>query len=374
MRDQRQPTTRINRTVRVRSDNFRVKSATTAEISGRTPTIRSMISVLIPALSGTASVGTAGLMDALNKADLSQGLLVGRAARRVFDVRLAGLDSGPVSCRDGVSLQPSVVAADIAAPDLVVVPGLDDDLATSFAENRRWVPWLSKWHAAGARIAGSCTGAFLVADAALLNGKPATTHWLFADELRRRYPAVNVTADRMIVDNGDVITSGGATAFLNLVLYLVERFAGHDRANLAAKVLLVDGHRSSQLPYIAFGRERSHDDAIVHQAQQHIDLHLGEPLRIADLASRFGLSERTMSRRFAAATGRGPQAYIQQARVRHAMRLLETSSYPIEQVGRSVGYTDPAAFRGVFKETTGLSPRAYRDAYGLRNGAFPAEK
>jgi len=84
----------------------------------------------------------------------------------------------------------------------------------------------------------------------------------------------------MIVDNGDVITSGGATAFLNLVLYLVERFAGHDRANLAAKVLLVDGHRPSQLPYIAFGRERSHDDMIVHQVQQHMDMHLGDPLRI----------------------------------------------------------------------------------------------
>src|SRR5689334_6766988 len=321
-----------------------------------------MVSVVIAALSGTASIGTAGLMDALNKADLAQALPTGRSVRRVFDVQLAGFDTGAVSCRDGVSLHPAIAAADVIAPDLVVVPGLDDDLAASFTENRGWVPWLARWHAAGAKIAGSCTGAFLVADAGLLDGRPATTHWMFAGELRRRYPAVNVTAGQLIVDNGDVITSCGATAFLNLVLYLVERFAGHDRANLAAKVLLVDGHRPSQLPYIAFGRERSHDDAIVHQAQQHIDLHLGEPLRIADLASRFGLSERTLSRRFAAATGRGPQAYIQQARVRHAMRLLETSSNPIEHIRRSVGYTDPAAFRGIFRETTGLSPRAYREA------------
>ena len=138
-----------------------------------------MVSVVITALSGTASIGTAGLLDALNKADLSQALLTGQAgdrATRVFDVRLAGLDSGAVSCRDGISLHPSVAAADIAAPDLVVVPGLDDDLAPSFAQNRGWVPWLTKWHAAGARIAGSCTGAFLVADAGLLDGRPATTH------------------------------------------------------------------------------------------------------------------------------------------------------------------------------------------------------
>ena len=182
-----------------------------------------MVSVVIPALSGTASIGTAGLMDALNKADLSAGLQAGPPAPRVFEVRLAGLDTGAVACRDGVTLQPSVAASDVAAPDLVVVPGLDDDLTTSFGANRGWAPWLAKWHAGGARIASSCTGAFLVADAGLLDRRPATTHWLFADELRRRYPAVQVTADQMIVDNGDVITSGGATAFLNLVLYLVER-------------------------------------------------------------------------------------------------------------------------------------------------------
>jgi len=327
-----------------------------------------MVSVVIAALSGTASIGTVGLMDALNKADLAAGLQAGQPVPRVFDVRLAGLDGGTVSCRDGVSLQPSVAAGDVAAPDLVVVPGLDDDLAPSFAANRGWAPWLAKWHAGGAKVASSCTGAFLVADAGLLDGRPATTHWLFADELRRRYPAIRVTADQMIVDNGDVITSGGATAFLNLVLYLVERFAGHERANLAARVLLVDGHRPSQLPYIAFGRERAHDDVIVHQVQQHIDSHLDEPLRIAELAASFGLSERTLSRRFAAATGHAPRAYLQYARIQHAKRLLETAGDPIDQVRRRAGYSDAAAFRRVFKQATGLSPRGYRDAYGLRAG------
>jgi transcriptional regulator GlxA family with amidase domain len=328
-----------------------------------------MVWVVIPALSGTASIGTAGLMDALNKADLA-ARLSGMAAARVFDVRLAGLDSSTVSCRDGVTLHPSVAAANVTAPDLVVVPGLDDDLAASFAGNRGWVPWLARWHAAGARIASSCTGAFLVADAGLLDGRPATTHWMFADELRRRYPAVRVTPGQMIIDNGDVITSGGATAFLNLVLYLVERFAGHDRANLAAKVLLVDGHRSSQLPYIAFGPERAHDDVIVHQIQQHIDSHLGEPLRIAELADSFGLSERTLSRRFAAATGGGPQTYLRHARIQHARRLLETAGDPVDQVRRRAGYGDAAAFRRVFKQATGLSPSGYRDAYGLRRLAL----
>ncbi|MGN6679659.1 MAG: GlxA family transcriptional regulator [Streptosporangiaceae bacterium] len=327
-----------------------------------------MVSVVVAALSGTASIGTAGLLDALNKADRSHALLTGRTTGRVFDVQLVGLDGSSVSCRDGVSLQPAIAAPDVTAPDLVVVPGLDDDLETSFDENRPWVPWLKTWHAAGSRIAGSCTGAFLLADAGLLDGRPATTHWMFADELSRRFPTVHVTADRMIIDSGDVISWGGATAFLNLVLYLVERFAGHERANLAAKVLLVDGHRLSQRPYIAFGRERSHGDMIVHQIQQHIDLHLGDPLRIGELASQFGLSERTLSRRFAAATGLGPRTYLQHARIQQAMRLLEMQDDPVDQVRRRVGYSDAAAFRRVFKATTGLSPSGYRDAYGLRNG------
>jgi putative intracellular protease/amidase len=141
-------------------------------VAGRAPTIRFMVSVVIAALSGTASIGTAGLMDALNKADLASALQAGRPVPRVFEVRLAGLDGGTVSCRDGVSLQPSVTAADVGAPDLVVVPGLDDDLAASFAANRGWAPRLVRWHAAGARIASSCTGAFLVADAGLPLGGP----------------------------------------------------------------------------------------------------------------------------------------------------------------------------------------------------------
>src|SRR5258708_29033815 len=148
-----------------------------------------MVSVVITALSGTASIGTAGLMDALNKADLAQALREGGTARRVFDVRLAGLDGRSVACHDGVSLQPSVEAAHITAPDLVVVPRLDDDLAKSFNDNRGWVPLLSRWHAARAKIAGSCTGAFLVADTGLLDSRPATPHSMLADELRRRSPA-----------------------------------------------------------------------------------------------------------------------------------------------------------------------------------------
>jgi transcriptional regulator GlxA family with amidase domain len=334
-----------------------------------------VINVVIPALEGTASIGTAGLMDALNKADVWGALADGPRSVRLFDVRLIGLRRRPVRCRDGVQLTPSVHAPHHPIPDLVVVPGLDDDLDSSFVINRPWVPWIARWHAAGARIASSCTGAFLLADAGLLDGKPVTTHWLFAEELHERYPRVEVRADRMIIDTGDVISSGGATAFLNLVLYLVERFGGHARANSAARVLLVDGHKASQLPYLAPLPGRTHDDLVVHEIQQHIDTHLDEPIQTAKLASQFGLSIRSLNRRFTAATGSGPRAYLQQVRVRHAQRLLETTSEPVDQIRRSAGYHDPAAFRRAFKQTTGLSPNGYRERYAPRaNDRYPASR
>jgi transcriptional regulator GlxA family with amidase domain len=323
-----------------------------------------MLTVAIPALAGTASIGTAGLMDALNKADVSWILRGPADAGRLFDVRLVGLDDKPVVCHGGVELHPTLAADELRTPDLVVVPGLDDDLGPSFEVNRPWVPWISFWHGAGARVASSCTGAFLVAEAGALTGRPATTHWLFAGELQQRYPSIEVRADRIIIDTGDVITSGGATAFLNLVLYLIERFGGHERANLAAKVLLIDGHRRSQLPYIAALPGRSHDDPVVHEIQAHIDAHLDEPLRITKLASQFGLSTRTLSRRFISATGQGPQAYLRHARILHAKRLLETTSAAIDEIRRAVGYEDPASFRRAFRVGTGLSLIDYRRAYG----------
>ncbi len=288
-------------------------------------------------------------------------------ADRLFDVRLTGLSQRPVQCQGGVQLRPAVDVNQAPPPDLVVVPGLDDEPGplSLFELNRPWAAWIAQWYAAGARIASSCTGAFLLADAGILTDKPVTTHWSFAAELQQRYPSVDVRADQIIIDAGDIISSGGATAFLDLVLYLVERFGGRERANIAAQALLIDA-RLSQLPYLAPIRGRAHDDVIVRDVQEHIDEHLDEPIQITELAKQFGVSERNLNRRFTAATGLGPQAYLQLVRVHFAQRLLETTSNPVEAIRRTAGYGDSAAFRRVFKQITGLGPSEYRRQYGAR--------
>jgi transcriptional regulator GlxA family with amidase domain len=353
--------------MRGRSDNFRADSATGYPHSPHRAYARTVLAVAVLALSGGASIGPAGFMDVLGKADRSWRLKVGTAWSPLFEITLVGLDSKPVPCRDGILLQPHCRARDLAPPDLVIVPAFDEEnLLDSLADNRDWVPWLKTWHERGARVASSCIGAFLLAEAGLLDGRPATTHWMFADTLRSLYPSVKVTSDRLIVDAGDAITCGGATTFLSLVIYLVERFGGHERAALARKVLLIDGGRTSQLPYLAYTPVRDHGDEFVQRVQDHIDSHLSAPIQSDALARMFGVSPRTLARRFRAATDSGVSAYVQQARILLAKKLLETTDQPIEQIRTAAGYLDPAAFRRAFRQAAGISPRQYRTTYTTR--------
>jgi transcriptional regulator GlxA family with amidase domain len=356
--------------MRGKPDNFRADSATCVQRGCRLAYPQTVLAVAVLALAGGASIGPAGFMDVLAKADRSWQLRAGAGWSPLFDITLVGLDSQPVQCRDGILLQPHLRARDLAPPDLVVVPAFDDEnLLDSLATNREWVPWLKTWHAQGTRVASSCIGAFLLAEAGLLDGRPATTHWMFADTLRSLYPAVRVTSDRLIVDAGDAITCGGATTFLSLVIYLVERFGGHERAALARKVLLIDGGRISQLPYLAYTPVRDHSDELVQQVQDYIDNHLQTAVRSDDLARTFGVSPRTLARRFRAATHNSVNVYVQQARILLAKKLLESTDQPIEQIRSATGYLDPAAFRRAFRMAAGVSPRQYRNTYTTRPAA-----
>ena len=170
----------------------------------------------------------------------------------------------------------------------------------------------------------------------------------------------------MLVDAGDVISSGGATTFLTLVIYLTERYGGHDRAVLASKVMLVDGERRSQLPYVAFGPSRDHGDQLIHRVQSFMEEHLAAGVSVEELAAYASVSTRTLNRRFRTATGQTPRGYLQRIRIEAAKRLLETTTDPVDHLRARVGYGDPTAFRRAFIQATGLGPRPYRQKYGPR--------
>jgi len=177
---------------------------------------------------------------------------------------------------------------------------------------------------------------------------------------------VLLTPERMLVDAGDVISSGWATTFLTLVIYLTERYGSHDRAVLAAKVMLVDGERRSQLPYIAFGPSRDHADQLIHKVQSFMEDHLAAGVSVEGLAAHASVSTRTLNRRFKTATGQTPRGYLQGIRIGAAKRLLETTTDPVDHLRAQVGYGDPTAFRRAFTQATGLGPRQYRQKYGPR--------
>ncbi len=328
--------------------------------------------VYVTAINGAAALNTMSVLDTMLKSEDAWRHIGDPAAPDLFTIRASGPDGGDAHFRNGVTLAATLDLADCPTPDLVVVPGLDDDVSTSMQINGAWLTHIRRWHKDGAIVASSCTGSFLLAEAGLLDGRRATTHWVAADALAHAFPAVEVKRDAVIVDEGDVITSGGATTAFNLVLYLVSRFGGRQRANAATRLMLLDAARGSQQPFALTSLHRDHNDPIVHAAQGAVQDGRVTPSTVQALAEAVGISSRTLSRRFQAALGVTPHAYLEQARIDAGRRLLEETQLPIDDLRDRIGFTDPTSFRRAFKRHTGLTPSQYRRRYGMTSAAVSA--
>jgi transcriptional regulator GlxA family with amidase domain len=265
----------------------------------------------------------------------------------------------------------SVIDASMKSNRRISYWSLRDDIEASLAGVAPAVPWLRRMHERGADLASMCTGAFVLAETGLLDGRAATTHWIAHDLFRARYPLVTLRPERIIVDEGRLITSGGATSFLNLVMYLAEKFLGAATAQAASKMFLIDLNKGAQTAYAIFSTQKTHGDAAVLRAQAMIEEGAGGSLSVAGLASSVAVSPRQFIRRFKAATGNTPVEYIQRVRVEAAKKHLETSSLGWGEIVQRVGYEDLASFRRVFVKYVGISPTEYRKRYQLRGAAEP---
>lgn len=258
-----------------------------------------------------------------------------------------------------------------AVPDVIIVP----DLALPLDENPRdrWpevTSYLRRMHEAGATVCSVCTGSLILADAGLLDGRPASTHWGYVDMFRRHYPQVDLRPERIFVPANrehSVITTGGPATWQELALYLIARYRGEAAAVQAAKVYIMGDHAEGQLLYAALLRPRRHDDAAVSDAQAWIADNYAQPNPVARLVERSGLPERTFKRRFRAATGYTPIDYVQTLRIEEAKQLLEATEQAVDDIGVSVGYEDPTFFRRLFKRSTGVTPSRYRQRFQLLN-------
>lgn len=250
----------------------------------------------------------------------------------------------------------------VAVPDLMVAPQVQ--LAGRYLAEGEW---LRQRYAAGATLAAACSGALVLAEAGLLDGQDATTHWAYCDALAAGYPKIRVHANRPLVISGEgqrLVLGGGGTSWHDVTLFLIARFLGAEEAMRVARLHLLSWHDIGQQPFAALVRSRQADDSVVATCQEWIARHYDVDAPVAAMARLSGLPERSFKRRFARATGMSPMEYVHTLRLEESKHVLETTGLPIEAVANQVGYEDASFFGRLFRRNVGLTPAQYRRRFG----------
>ncbi len=313
--------------------------------------------------------GVYGLVDVFFAAEYCRQQRYAAPEQSEISCQIVTIDNKTVTGYNGITITPTANITDNKKPDIIIVSSsvravieccADDVLVEHLPKVKQW---LNQCHQQGSIIASYCTGSFLLASSGLLNGKTATTHWRSADLFKRIFPSIRLDCDRMLIDNGSVICSGGSMSYIDLALYLVEKYADKDIASDCAKLIVFDPVRQKQSPYASFQAQKSHDDQAILKAQEWIESHFSNEVLIDELAQHVGLGSRTFKRRFKQSTGETPLSYLQRIRVERAKQRLEKTTEPINQIIWSIGYEDISSFRQLFKRFTGVTPKDYRQKY-----------
>ena len=285
--------------------------------------------------------------------------------RPVMEIRIAGLVK---ELKWGVgffSVHPADIR-EIEKTDLVIIPSVSYDYHEVIKDNEELIDWIREQYKNGAEIASICTGAFLLAATGLLDGKTCSTHWNAAADFRKLFPNITLQTDKLIAVEPGIYTNGGAYSFLNLVLFLVEKYFDRQTAIMCSKVFQIDMDRTSQSPFFIFQAQKNHGDKLIGEAQSFIEENLKDKISFEELSSKLAISRRNFDRRFIKATGNTPVEYLQRAKVEVAKRTLEKGRRSVFEVMHEVGYSDDKAFREVFKKITGLSPLEYREKFSKK--------
>ena len=283
--------------------------------------------------------------------------------KELFTIQLAGVSKN-ISFYDGLfTVKPHTHISAISKTHLIIIPSLNHNYQKSVKNNQLLIDWVEQQYKNGAEIASICTGAFLLAASGLLDGKTCSTHWAAAANFKKMFPKVNLQTDRLITDEKGIYTNGGAYSFLNLMIYLVEKYFDRPTAIYCSKVFQIEMDRQSQSAFTIFTGQKQHGDEMVKKAQDYIETKLDEKISIEQLSSRFAVGIRNFDRRFIKATGNTPLEYAQRVKIESAKKFLETSRKTINEVMYEVGYSDVKAFREVFRKITGMSPLEYRARY-----------
>lgn len=291
------------------------------------------------------------------------------ALSRQIHPALVAARGGPFTSSTGLRVMPERgLTGDYA--DVVIV--CDIHLNRNETPEGRWgdeIAWVRRHIDHGAVVCATCSGSVLLAEAGLLDGAEAASHWSMADLFRDRYPRVRFRPERILCDSGrggQLITTGGASSWQDLALYLIGRFCGAEEAARVARLFLLGDRGYGQLPFASMARPRQHSDAVITKIQAWLVDNYATANPVSVLVGRSGLSERSFKRRFSAATGYTPVEYVQALRIEEAKQMLETENMAIEDVSVAIGYEDPTFFRRLFKRRTGVTPAQYRQRNRIR--------
>ncbi|HKK13888.1 MAG TPA: helix-turn-helix domain-containing protein [Gammaproteobacteria bacterium] len=318
-----------------------------------------------------------GMYELLGSAGRDWDLLVtGVPGRPLIRPLIVSADGARMPLASGLAIEPQCAFEACPRPDVVAVPDLtvvpDADLAGRYRQESRWLRGL--YHD-GVTVAAACSGALMLAEAGLLDGQDATTHWAYCDALAARYPKVHVHPRRALVISGEaqrLVLAGGGTSWYDLALFLIARFLGVDEAMRVARLHLIDWHHVGQQPFASLTRSRQVDDALITRCQEWVAQNYQQDSPVAAMARLSGLAERSFKRRFARATGMGPLEYVHTLRLEEAKHLLETTALPVEAVANEVGYGDASFFGRLFRRQVGLTPAHYRRRFAaLRQALEP---
>lgn len=281
----------------------------------------------------------------------------------VFKVQLVGISKNSSIDNGLFSIHPHITIDEVNKTNLIIIPAINWNFSHSLPANQAFLPWIIKQREKGAEVASICIGGFLLASTGLLNGKSCSTHWMGANQFRKMFPEVNLMVDKIITDENGIYTNGGALSYINLILYLIEKYTGREIAIHCAKMLEVDIDRNSQSPFTMFSGLKDHQDKEIKEAQSFIENNIDKKISFEKLATQLALGRRNFDRRFIKATSHTPVDYLQRVKIEAAKKALETSRSTINEVMYTTGYSDMKAFRDVFKKITGLSPLEYRNKY-----------
>ena len=281
----------------------------------------------------------------------------------LFKVQIAGTTK-EIKLNNGVyTIHPDIEIRKVKKADLVIIPAFEGNIQSGLEHNRDLIPWIIEQYRKGTEIASLCVGAFLLAATGLLDGKNCSTHWRAGNDFQKMFPEVKLVTDKIITDEYGIYTSGGAFSSANLILYIIEKYAGREAAIHCAKTFQVDMDRYSQSPFIIFDGQKDHKDGLIKEAQEFIENNIRERISVDRLASMLAIGRRNLERRFKKATSNSVVEYMQRVKVEAAKMRFERSTDNVNEVMYDVGYNDPKAFRTTFKRFTGLSPVNYRNKF-----------